>query len=96
MAYENVALEPVAHERDAWPLADEFVFGRPATRIEIIRYEIVSFFELFRMPRDEDAEPLGIAFVKLAMLVIVGIAATTAAAYALGTVAARTFSSFVG
>jgi hypothetical protein len=96
MAYENVALEPVVFERRAWPQADEFVFGAPATRFQIIRHEIVSFFDLFRVPRDEDAEPLAVAFVKLSMLVVAGIAATTAVAFALGMVAARAFFGFVG
>jgi hypothetical protein len=94
MASERVALEETPYEQRSWLPADEFVYGRPATRLQNVTHEIVSFVDLFRISRDEDAEPLGIAFVKLATLVIVGIAAAAAVTYALATLAARAFFGF--
>lgn len=96
MGFENVALEHMEYEPRSYLPADEFVFGAPATRFQIVGHEIVSFFELFRISRPEDAEPLGLTLVKLAALVVFATAAATAVMYSVGAIVARSFSSFVG
>jgi hypothetical protein len=83
-------------DRRGWVPADEFVFGTPASRFELVREQIVSFFHLLRTSRDEDAPPLGLALAKLAAFVAVGVAVTTLVTVLLGTVAARAVTSFVG
>jgi hypothetical protein len=92
----NLATRLAPADRRGWVPADEFVFGAPATRFELVRDEIASIFHLLRTARDEDSPPLGLALAKLAAFVAVGVAITTLVAVGLGTVAARAVTSFVG
>jgi hypothetical protein len=96
MATEGVALESIAHEDRSRVRGDVVVWGKPARRFTILFEDVVSFFDLFRVARDEDAAPLSLAFVKLAMLVLVGVAVTSAIGYAVGALVARGYASFAG
>jgi hypothetical protein len=94
-SYDDLARTPIRSER-GWLPAPEFVFGEPATRLQQLRYDLVSFFDLFRISRDEDAPPLALVFAKLAVLVVLGVAAVTLAGFGLGLVVARAFAGFLG
>ena len=96
MATDTVALESTARDDRATTGPEVIVWGKPATRFEILFDEVVSFFDLFRVPRDEDAGPVSLAFVKLAMLVLVGVAAMALLGYVLGFVVARGYASVAG
>jgi hypothetical protein len=96
MATGSVALESIPSDGPDRFAGEVLVWGKPATRFEILFGEVVSFLDLFRITRDEDAEPLALAFVKLAMLVLVGVAATALIGYALGVAVAHGYESFAG
>jgi hypothetical protein len=96
MATDSVALETITRDDPSWDPGEVVVWGKPARRLEIVLDEVVSFFDLLRVARDDDAGPLSLAFVKLAMLVIVGVAVTALLAYALGVAVAHGYASFAG
>lgn len=76
-------------------LAEAFVFGRPAGRLELIWSELVSLVDLLRAERDLIRPTMGIAIAKLVGLLAIGIVFTSAIVVGVGTLLLRAALSFM-
>ncbi|HZD17614.1 MAG TPA: hypothetical protein VE669_05685 [Actinomycetota bacterium] len=80
-------------------LAEAFVLGRPADRLQLVWGELVSFVDLFRADLgarlDRDRPPFAIAFAKLLGMIVVGIVFLSAVAAGIGTALVRAAVSFI-
>jgi hypothetical protein len=88
--------EDFSSERSGLLLADEFVLGEPASRLELVKGEIVSIVDLIRIRRDEDQPPLTLALTKLAVFLAFAIGLTSLFAVGVGTAVVRAALSLVG
>jgi hypothetical protein len=96
MATVPLALEEFSSERSGMLLADGFVLGEPATRFELVKGELLSMVDLFKIRRDEDQPPLTLALVKLAVFLGFAVACTSLFVVGLGTAVVRAALGVVG
>lgn len=105
----DAEVEHGAPERPSWLAAAEFFFGPPPSRLELVRGELVSVWELFRARRaearpadeDEDEEDEGeptlpLAVARLAAFLAVAIALAGFLVVGLGSMAVRAALGYVG
>lgn len=96
MATLPLALEDLSSERSGLLLADEFVLGEPATRFELVKREVVSILDLFRIRRGEDEPPLMLALAKLAVFLGFAIGCASLLVVGLGRAVVRAALGIVG
>lgn len=92
----------VAHDLDRIPppptegLGQEFALGRPATRLQLLVGDLVSFWDFLRSERPEERPPLPLTIAKMLVWVAAGVAVTSAVGLAVGALLVRLYLGAVG
>ena len=91
----NLALDDRSVPADRGDAPNAFAYGRPARRLVVVWFELVSLFDLFRAERDH-SQPVGLAVAKLLLLTVVGVLFASALLIGLGGVVLRTAFTWLG